>query len=120
VVLGVVDRVDTDGVDSKILEVGNVALQAVNVEERVLSISRTTCRVLTNAVPSLLCYVQRTWLVGNTANVETLIASEESIALDSDWGQLSLALASDNAGEYWADNRAERGKENELHSVDRR
>lgn len=50
VVLGVVNGVDTDSVDSKILEVGNIALQSLDIEERVLSVSRTTCGVLRDAV----------------------------------------------------------------------
>jgi hypothetical protein len=42
VVLGVVDGVDTDGVDTEILEVGDIAPQAVEIEKRVLCISSTT------------------------------------------------------------------------------
>jgi hypothetical protein len=42
VVLRVVDGVNTDGVDTERLEVGDIALQALNVEQRVLCISGTT------------------------------------------------------------------------------
>jgi hypothetical protein len=42
VVLGIVNGVDTDGVDTEILEVGDIALQALEIEERVLRISSTT------------------------------------------------------------------------------
>lgn len=52
VALGVVNGVDADGVDSKIFEVGNIALQALDIEERVLSVSCTTCCVLMNAILS--------------------------------------------------------------------
>jgi hypothetical protein len=52
VALGVVNGVDADGVDSKIFEVGNIALQPLDIEERVLSVSCTTCCVLMNAILS--------------------------------------------------------------------
>jgi hypothetical protein len=60
---------------------------------------------------------KRTWLVGDTTDVETLITREEGIALDRDGRELSLALvlASDNGRECWGDDGAEGGKEDELH-----
>jgi hypothetical protein len=42
VVLGVIDGVDADGVDAERLEVGDIALQVLDIEERVLWISGTT------------------------------------------------------------------------------
>jgi hypothetical protein len=88
VVLGVVDCVDTDCVDTEGLEVGNITLQALNVEEGVFGVSRTTCLL------SVSVYINRersqTGLVGNTANVETLVTCEESIALHFDGRKLSL------------------------------
>jgi hypothetical protein len=42
VVLGVVDCVDTDRVDAEVLEVINIALQALEVEKRVLCVRSTT------------------------------------------------------------------------------
>ena len=88
VVLGVVDCVDTDCVDTEGLEVSNIALQALNVEERVFGVSRTTWLL------SVSVFIGReriqTGLVGNTANVESLVICEESIALHFDGRKLSL------------------------------
>jgi hypothetical protein len=42
VVLGIVDCVDTDRVDAEVLEVINIALQALEVEKRVLCVRSTT------------------------------------------------------------------------------
>lgn len=56
----VVNRVDADGVDAELLELGNVTLAARGIGNRVLSIG---CAA---------------WLVVDTADVETLIASKES------------------------------------------
>lgn len=56
----VVDSVDTDGVDTELLELLNVALAASLVSDGVLRIGSATR------------------LVVNTTNVETLVASKES------------------------------------------
>jgi hypothetical protein len=60
VVRSVVNGVHTDGVDTKALELLDVALAASSVGDGVLSIRCAT------------------WLVVDTADVETLVASEES------------------------------------------
>jgi hypothetical protein len=60
VVGAVVDSVDTDGVDTELLELLNVALAASLVSDGVLRIGSATR------------------LVVNTTNVETLVASKES------------------------------------------
>lgn len=57
---GVVDRVDTDGVDSQLLELGNVSLA-----------SRSVCNGVFGAR-------RASRLVIDTTDVEALIASEES------------------------------------------
>ena len=114
VVLGVVDGVDTDGVDTEILEVGDIAPQALEVEERVLCISSTTCGVVRKSPPRPNVTELRTWLVSNTTHVETLVVCEEAIALHRDWGKLSLAL-----GECGSNGRADDGKDGEgLHDCD--
>ena len=88
VVLGVVDCVDTDCVDTEGLEVSNIALQALNVEERVFGVSRTTCLLSVSVFKDW--ERSRTGLVGNTTNVETLVVCEESISLHFDGRKLSL------------------------------
>jgi hypothetical protein len=60
VVLGVVDGVDTDSVETELLELGNIALAALAVSDGVLGVSSTA------------------GLVVNAADVEALVASEES------------------------------------------
>lgn len=60
VVRGVVDGVDTDSVDSKLLELGNVALAASGVSDWVL------------------CVGGATGLVVDTTNVKAIVASKES------------------------------------------
>lgn len=57
---GVVDRVDTDGVDSQLLELGNVSLASGGVCDGVFGAGRAS------------------GLVIDTTDVEALIASEES------------------------------------------
>lgn len=88
VVLGVIDCVDTDCVDTEGLEVSNIALQALNVEERVFGVSRTTCLLSVSVFKDW--ERSRTGLVGNTTNVETLVVCEESISLHFDGRKLSL------------------------------
>jgi hypothetical protein len=62
----------------------------------------------------------RTWLVSNTTDVESAIASEKGIALDRDGGKLSLGLTGHNAGECGR-KCAEDGKKRErLHDCDRK
>jgi hypothetical protein len=114
VVLGVVDGVDTDGVDTEILEVGDIAPQALEIEERVLCISSTTLEVVSTSPQRRKATELRTWLVSNTTHVETLVACEEAIALHGDYGKLSLAL-----GECGSNGRADDGKNGEgLHDCD--
>jgi hypothetical protein len=59
----VVDGVHTNGVDTKLLEVDDVALATGRIGDGVLCVGRAT------------------WLVVDTADVETLVASEESCNL---------------------------------------
>jgi hypothetical protein len=42
VVLGVIDGVDTDGVDAELLEVLDIARKALKIEEGILRIGSTT------------------------------------------------------------------------------
>jgi hypothetical protein len=72
----VVDRVDTDGVDAELLELLNVALAAGDVGNGVLRIRRAACSLSVWMVISV--WDERTWLVIDTADVEALVASEES------------------------------------------
>lgn len=69
VITGVVDSVDTDGVDSKLLEHFNVGRERLSVEQRIL------------------CIGGATRLVSNTADEEPLVSRHEGIALNSDLRQ---------------------------------
>lgn len=62
----VVDRVDSDRVDSKALEQLNVVAKSVEVEERVGGIRSTT------------------GLIGDTTDVEPLVTSVECVAASGD------------------------------------
>jgi hypothetical protein len=78
----VVDGVNADSINSKLLEHLNVRRKRVGVKERVLSISSTA------------------GLVRNTTDEEALVSSHESIAINSDldmgqfWHNLSTGLTS--------------------------
>jgi hypothetical protein len=98
----VVDSVHADGVDAEALELFNVTLAASDIGDGILRISGTT------------------WLVVDTTDVETLVASEESygllartplasleshertISLNSDWSDggalLNCGRRSSNSG----------------------
>lgn len=89
-VLGVVDRVNANCVDAERLEVGNIARQGRYVKQRVLCIGRTTCVFVSSSVGPGRILEQQTWLVGNTTNVKTLIASEEGVTADFDRWKVSL------------------------------
>jgi len=90
VVFGVVNGVDTDRVDTERLEVGDIAPQVVKVEQRVSCISRTTSDPISmiarmpqrslNILGVFMAAEQRTWLVSDTSNVESVAASEEGIS----------------------------------------
>ncbi|KAL2288563.1 hypothetical protein FJTKL_03925 [Diaporthe vaccinii] len=83
VVLRVVDRVHTDGVDAEVLEVLDVPLETRDVNQGVSGVSGTT------------------WLVSHATDVETLVAGPEccmrrylTISLDGDlWGAAAARLS---------------------------
>ena len=89
--------------------------------------SRGSCA---SAAPPRLCKYRgllypvsqrRTWLVGNTTNVETLIAGEEGIALDGDGWQVSLGLTGDDAGKGGSNSGSQDGEDDTgLHDGRRR
>ena len=64
--LAVVDRVNADGIDTKLLEETDIAAESVEIEQRVGGISGTT---------RLICY---------TADIEPGVASPEGVASDFD------------------------------------
>lgn len=72
----VVNGVHTNSVDAKALELLNVALATSGIGNRVLSIRSTACPLSVSVVNRM--HDSRTRLVVDTADVETLIASEES------------------------------------------
>lgn len=72
---GVVDSVDTNSVDSQLLELFNVALADGGVCDGVRGITAAT------------------GLVVDSADVEAVVAGKEGIALDGDGGQASRARA---------------------------
>ena len=71
----VVDSVDTNGVDAELLEVLDVSHAAVLISKRVLGVRRAT------------------GLVVDTTDVEAVVASEESVALDGDGGETARGSA---------------------------
>jgi len=79
VIGSVVDGVHTDGVDAELLELRDVALATSYVGDGILCIGGATCsRSVLGAKQRVL---HHTWLVVDTADVETLVACEESCAL---------------------------------------
>lgn len=74
VVLRVVDRVDTDGVQTELLELGNVTLATIGISDGVSQVRGAT------------------GLVVDTANIETVISLEEGIALDGDGSDVRTGL----------------------------
>lgn len=100
VILGVVDRVDTDGVDAQFLELGDIALAAVDIGDGVREIGGTAR------------------LVVKTANVEALVAFEESVAFDGNRGDIVAGLEG-GSGQGRGDKRGGRSGQGEgLHDVD--
>lgn len=100
VVATVVDCVDTDGVDSQIFEGLNILAELLQVQQRILSVSRTT------------------WLVGDTANVEALSAlCPECVAFRDDRWEISLALAWENLCGSEGGEGQRAGAEDGLHRV---
>ena len=70
---------------------------------------------------SVAATAERTWLVGDTTNVETLVTGKEGIALYCDGWQLSLSAVlagGNNARKGWRDDGAEGGEDDELHVDD--
>jgi hypothetical protein len=119
VVLRVVDGVDTNSVDAERLEVGNIALQALDIEQRVLCIGGTTWRISVQDGLVSGVTLSRTWLVSNTTDVESVVACEEGIALNGHGRELSLGLASDDICVGGVDRCAEKGEDSErLHDCD--
>lgn len=80
VVLGVVHRINTDGVQTQTLELLNVALAAVGVGDGVGQVTRAT------------------GLVVDTADVEALVALEEGVTLDADGGHIIASLEGRGGG----------------------
>jgi hypothetical protein len=72
----VVDRVDTDGVDAELLELLNVTLATGDISDGILCI-RSAAYLLSVLMLSSVVD-ERTGLVVDTADVEALVASEES------------------------------------------
>jgi hypothetical protein len=77
----VVDGVDTNSIDAETLELLDVALATSNVGDGVLSIRCATWSKSVRVIAGLWAF--RTWLVVDTTNVETLVASEESCTLST-------------------------------------
>lgn len=73
VVLGVIDRVHTDGVQAQFLEVLDVTLATIGISNRIAEVGRTT------------------GLVVDTTHVEAVAALEEGVTLDSDGGDIAGA-----------------------------
>ena len=84
VVLGVVNRVNTDGVQAEILELLDVALAPITIGDGVSQVGGTAR------------------LVVDTTDIEALVSLEESVALDGDGGNVvtggQLLGGSQNAG----------------------
>jgi len=72
----VVDRVHADGVDAELLELRNVTLAAGDIGNGVLCIRSAAYSLLLGIMDS--AGNDRTRLVVDTADVEALVASEES------------------------------------------
>ena len=72
VALAVVDGVDTDGVDAKLLEEGDIIAEGIDVEKRISGISCAT---------GLVCY---------STDVKSRVASPESVASNLDLIAVSL------------------------------
>jgi len=68
----IIDGVNTNGIYAQLLEVYDIALATSSVGDGVLCVGRAA------------------WLIVDSADVETLLASEESIALDSNGGDSTL------------------------------
>lgn len=74
VVLGVVDRVHTDGVEAQVLELLDITLAASSISDRVCKLGGAT------------------GLVVDTADVEAVVALEEGVALDSNGSHAAATL----------------------------
>lgn len=80
VVLGVIDGVDTDSVQAKLLEVFDVTLTSIDIGDGVGKLGRAS------------------GLVINTTHVEALLALEEGVTLDSDGGNIGIIVAGLDVG----------------------
>jgi hypothetical protein len=74
VTLVVIDGIDADGVQTQLLELGNITLASIWFRDRVLQLRRST------------------GLVVDTTNIETVITLEEGVSLDRDGGDGVAAL----------------------------
>lgn len=104
VVLGVVDGVHTDGVEAEVLELLDVTLAAIGIGDGIGELGGAA------------------GLVVNTADIETVVALEEGIALDGDGGDtattpLSVGGGTEDGGDAQSEGRCERG-DGGLHNVD--
>jgi len=102
-VLGVVDRVHTDGVETEVLELLDVALAAIGISDGIGELGGAT------------------GLVVNTTDVETVVALEKGIALDGDGGDLAVTLlgeggSTENGGGAQSEGSCE-GGDGGLHNV---
>jgi hypothetical protein len=78
VVTSIVDGVNTDGVDSKLLKHLDVGLECFSVEKRILGIGSTTR------------------LVRNTTDEETRVSSHEGVAVDSNLDRMSVWMQAEH------------------------
>lgn len=105
VVLGVIDGVDTDGIETQLLEVGDVTLAVLGVCEGVLGRRvAALCQRISSSLASLP--VTCTYgLIVDATDVEALITLPEGIALDGNRRDFRLALeeASEGSGSSESD-----------------
>lgn len=102
----VVNSVDADGVDAKLLEFGDVALAACYIGDGVLRIRCTTGLVVnTTDVEALAALPESCECVSAMSSARSLLLSKRTIALDGDGCDISTLLdgsgrsASNSGGE---------------------
>jgi hypothetical protein len=89
----VVNSVDTDGVDAKLLKFGDVALAACYIGDGVLRIRCTTGLVVnTTDVEALAALPESCKCVSAMSSTRSLLLSKRTIALDGDGCDISTLL----------------------------
>lgn len=96
-VLAIVDGIDTNGVDSELLELipqATLVWHSIWTARSLAYLRNVPCEGA-DVEKRISCISSSTWLVCNTADVESLAVGPESIALARDWGQGTLLTRND-------------------------